>query len=35
MVYSFNPSRLTPWGQRFLNGPNGVRQTSKQATIYG
>ena len=35
MVYSFNPSRLTPWGQRFLNGANGVRQTSKQATIYG
>jgi hypothetical protein len=35
LVRSFNPADLTPWGERFLNGPNGVRQTSKQATIYG
>ncbi|RDI19300.1 hypothetical protein DFR72_117142 [Lentzea flaviverrucosa] len=35
MAYSFNPSRLTPWGQRFFNGANGIWQTSKQATIYG
>ncbi|WP_052684758.1 cellulase family glycosylhydrolase [Lentzea aerocolonigenes] len=35
MVSGFNPSRLTSWGQRFLNGANGVRQTSKQAAIYG
>ena len=34
MVNSFNPNSLTPWGQRFLNGANGIRQTSKQATIY-
>ncbi|WP_329790716.1 cellulase family glycosylhydrolase [Lentzea sp. DG1S-22] len=35
MVTSFNPASLTPWGERFLNGANGVRQTSKEATIYG
>ncbi|MFC3898275.1 glycoside hydrolase family 5 protein [Lentzea rhizosphaerae] len=35
LVRSFNPADLTPWGERFLNGPNGVRQTSKQATVYG
>ena len=35
LVRSFNPADLTPWGERFLNGANGVRQTSKQATIYG
>ncbi len=35
MVNSFNPASLTPWGERFLNGANGVRQTSREATIYG
>ncbi|MCP2246270.1 Cellulase (glycosyl hydrolase family 5) [Lentzea aerocolonigenes] len=35
LVRAFNPADLTPWGERFLNGPNGVRQTSKQATVYG
>jgi mannan endo-1,4-beta-mannosidase len=35
MVNSFNPLSLTPWGERFLNGANGVRQTSREATIYG
>ncbi|MET7280086.1 cellulase family glycosylhydrolase [Kribbella sp. NPDC005582] len=35
MVRSFNPSNLTTWGQRFLNGTNGIRQSSRQATIYG
>jgi mannan endo-1,4-beta-mannosidase len=35
MTNSFNPASLTPWGERFLNGANGVRQTSKEATIFG
>jgi mannan endo-1,4-beta-mannosidase len=35
MVTGFNPAALTPWGERFLNGVNGVRQTSREATIYG
>ncbi|SDG60721.1 mannan endo-1,4-beta-mannosidase [Lentzea fradiae] len=34
MTNSFDPSSLTPWGERFLNGANGVRQTSKEAKIY-
>lgn len=35
MVDSFDPASLTSWGERFLNGANGVRQTSKEATVYG
>jgi mannan endo-1,4-beta-mannosidase len=35
MTNSFNPASLTPWGERFLNGANGVRLTSKEATIFG
>ncbi|WP_394618199.1 cellulase family glycosylhydrolase [Lentzea sp. JNUCC 0626] len=35
MVNSFNPASLTSWGERLLNGANGVRQTSREATIYG
>lgn len=35
MVNGFNPASLTPWGERIFNGPNGIRQTSREATIYG
>ncbi|MEQ0564517.1 cellulase family glycosylhydrolase [Amycolatopsis sp. NEAU-NG30] len=35
MTNSFDPASLTPWGERFLNGANGIRQTAKEATIYG
>ncbi|WP_345028278.1 cellulase family glycosylhydrolase [Kutzneria kofuensis] len=35
MTNGFDPASLTPWGERFLNGPNGVKQTSKEATVYG
>jgi hypothetical protein len=35
LVTSFDPARLTPWGERFFNGPNGIRQTSKEATVFG
>jgi mannan endo-1,4-beta-mannosidase len=34
LVTSFDPARLTPWGERLLNGPNGIRQTSKEAGVY-
>ncbi len=34
MVYNFNPANLTPWGQRIFNGPNGIRETAREATIY-
>ncbi|MEV4145728.1 cellulase family glycosylhydrolase [Amycolatopsis sp. NPDC049691] len=35
LVTSFDPARLTAWGERFLTGANGVRRTSKEATVYG
>ena len=35
MVTGFDPASLTPWGERIFNGPNGIRQTSREATIYG
>jgi mannan endo-1,4-beta-mannosidase len=35
MTVGFDPTKLSSWGDRFLNGPNGVRQTSREATIYG
>jgi mannan endo-1,4-beta-mannosidase len=35
MTNGFSPSSLTTWGQRFLNGANGVKLTSKEATIFG
>jgi mannan endo-1,4-beta-mannosidase len=34
MVTNFNPAQLTSWGQRIFNGPNGIRQTAREATIY-
>ncbi|UVS80063.1 cellulase family glycosylhydrolase [Actinokineospora sp. UTMC 2448] len=35
MVTSFNPAQLTAWGQRAVNGANGIRATSREATVYG
>jgi mannan endo-1,4-beta-mannosidase len=35
MATTFNPDQLTSWGQRILNGANGIRATSKEATVYG
>ncbi|NGO69384.1 glycoside hydrolase family 5 protein [Streptomyces boncukensis] len=35
MVAGFDPDRLTEWGQRFFNGANGIRETSREATVYG
>lgn len=35
MVNGFNPTSLTPWGERIFNGANGIRATSREATIYG
>jgi mannan endo-1,4-beta-mannosidase len=35
MVTAFNPAQLTPWGTRIFNGANGIRATSREATIYG
>ena len=32
MTGGFDAGRLTPWGERIFNGPNGIRATSKEAT---
>jgi mannan endo-1,4-beta-mannosidase len=34
MTVNFDPSQLTTWGQRIVNGTNGIRATAKQATIF-
>ncbi len=34
MVNDFDPSRRTPWGNRFINGPNGLSTTSREASVY-
>ncbi|MFH9726015.1 glycoside hydrolase family 5 protein, partial [Streptomyces sp. NPDC017254] len=35
MVNGFDPGSLTPWGNRFLNGADGISTTSTRATVYG
>ncbi|MEU9888477.1 cellulase family glycosylhydrolase [Sphaerisporangium sp. NPDC051011] len=35
MVTNFNAAALTTWGQRIFNGADGIRQTSREATIFG
>jgi mannan endo-1,4-beta-mannosidase len=35
MTNNFNPNQLTTWGQRIIKGPNGIKATAKEATIYG
>ncbi len=35
MTTDFDPDRLTTWGERIINGANGIKATSKEATIYG
>jgi mannan endo-1,4-beta-mannosidase len=35
MVLNFDPAQITTWGQRIINGPNGIRATSREASIYG
>ncbi len=35
LVTSFNASQLTGWGQRAINGTNGIRATSREASVYG
>ncbi|MET9367338.1 cellulase family glycosylhydrolase [Streptomyces griseoflavus] len=35
MVTDFDPARLTAWGERLFNGPDGIAATSKEAAVYG
>jgi mannan endo-1,4-beta-mannosidase len=34
MVTGFNAAQLTTWGQRLFNGANGIRATSREASVY-
>ena len=34
MVVNFNPNQETPWGNRIIHGPNGIEQTSHEASVY-
>ncbi len=35
LVIDFDPARLSPWGERALHGPNGITETSREATVFG
>ena len=35
MTTNFNAASLTSWGQRIFNGANGIRATSREASVYG
>ncbi|RLP86819.1 cellulase family glycosylhydrolase [Micromonospora sp. CV4] len=35
LATAFNPANLTSWGQRLFNGANGIRQTAREASVFG
>ncbi|MET9290650.1 glycoside hydrolase family 5 protein [Streptomyces sp. NPDC003077] len=35
MATDFTASRLTPWGRRVFHGPDGIRQTAREASVFG
>lgn len=35
LINGFNPSSLTSWGTRLIDGADGIRQTSVLASVYG
>jgi len=35
LAINFDPTQLSSWGQRAINGANGIARTSKEATVYG
>ncbi|MBB4659686.1 hypothetical protein GGQ59_002223, partial [Parvularcula dongshanensis] len=34
LVLDFDPARLSPWGERLVNGPGGLRDTSRTASVF-
>lgn len=34
MVENFDPARMTSWGQRLFDGPDGIAATSEEAAVY-
>ncbi|MER7833046.1 cellulase family glycosylhydrolase [Streptomyces sp. NPDC095602] len=35
LAADFDATRLTPWGRRLFHGPDGIGQTSREASVYG
>ncbi|MBG6067057.1 cellulase family glycosylhydrolase [Micromonospora ureilytica] len=35
LATNFNPASLTDWGQRLFNGVNGIRETAREASVFG
>ncbi|MEV5885295.1 cellulase family glycosylhydrolase [Streptomyces sp. NPDC052020] len=35
MATGFDAARLTAWGQRVFSGPDGIRQTAREAAVFG
>ncbi|MFC8455260.1 cellulase family glycosylhydrolase [Kitasatospora sp. NPDC057223] len=35
MATGFDATRLTPWGQRLIDGANGIRATAKESGVFG
>ncbi|MER7723145.1 cellulase family glycosylhydrolase [Streptomyces sp. NPDC096323] len=35
LTIGFDPTKLSPWGERIFHGANGIAQTSHEATVYG
>jgi mannan endo-1,4-beta-mannosidase len=35
MVTGFDSARVTEWGDRIINGADGIKETSKEASVYG
>ncbi|WP_228973360.1 cellulase family glycosylhydrolase [Streptomyces sp. DH12] len=34
MAVGFDPSRLSPWGERIFHGAHGIKATSREASVY-
>ncbi|GAA4254289.1 hypothetical protein GCM10022255_058430 [Dactylosporangium darangshiense] len=35
MADGFDPGRLTEWGERVFNGPDGIKATAREAAVFG
>jgi len=35
MVTNWDPNQLTSWGDRIFNGANGIKQTSRECSVFG
>ncbi|SCL31687.1 mannan endo-1,4-beta-mannosidase [Micromonospora nigra] len=35
LAINFDPNNLSTWGERLFNGPNGIKQTAQEASVFG